>query len=176
MDLLVHLLLGIAVLSGGSDRLGVQDDPWIRITIELEIDGTGHTTFHVDDPTLLPDTLRTIGEAEQGVEEIEGGALALHFAGRPLDRMLPELLAHLPADRSGVSVLVRVPPDLQGGDLWEFQAQLSSARIRRVRITREDPRRSELRRQTAVRTGDGVSRPGTDSSIQYALPPLSEVP
>lgn len=124
-------------------------DPWLRITIRLGEGGTGTPTFLFDDPDRAPDTLATLARAESEalgddaadrspVETIEGGTLAVRFGARPLDR-IPELLTHLPDDRTGVSVLVRIPPGMTGGDIWEFQAQLSAARIRQVRFETDDP-------------------------------------
>ncbi|TVP59386.1 MAG: hypothetical protein EA351_01585 [Gemmatimonadales bacterium] len=124
-------------------------DPWLRITIHLGEDGSGAPTFVFPDPDRAPDTLRALArseaEATDGdeatsppVETLAGGALSIRFGPRPLDR-IQELIGHLPPDRSGVSVLVRIPAGMMGADIWEFQAQLSAARIRQVRFETENP-------------------------------------
>ncbi len=124
-------------------------DPWLRITIHLGEDGSGAPTFVFSEPDRAPDTLRTLARAEAEatdgdaaasppVETLDGGALSIRFGPRPLDR-IQELIGHLPPDRSEVSVLVRIPAGMMGADIWEFQAQLSAARIRQVRFETEDP-------------------------------------
>ncbi len=114
------------------------DDPWLRIIIELEAEGAGAPVFHFHDMDRAPDTLRTLAAEEGGVEEGVEGVLTLAFAARPLDDILP-LLRLLPQDRTEVRVVIRIPPNLRGADLWDFQARLSAERLRRVRIEFGDP-------------------------------------
>lgn len=127
-------------LAGGANvhaqGTGDGSDPWLEATIEIEPDGRGSAVLRFLEPVQLPSSLLDLAEKEEDSrrEVLDGGTeVILHFAPRELEEVA-RLFSDLSSDRSGITVLIRVPEELLGGDIWRFQADLSRERLRRVRI------------------------------------------
>lgn len=135
--LLLLLLAALALpAAAGAQGAGDGSEPWLEATIEIQREGQGLAIFHFHEPAQLPSSLIELVDREEASSRervADSDAVILRFAPRELEEVA-RLFTDLPSDRTGVSVVIRVPEALVGGDLWRFQAELTRERLRRIRI------------------------------------------
>jgi hypothetical protein len=136
---LLLLFLSLGLPAPVQARQEVPDPP-VSAEVRLGPGGVAILDITAREGELVPSGLRARAAEEgegSGVQEFGNGGVHLHFRARPMDDVIP-LLREMRERVDALPVLIRIPGDGSAGDVWVFQARLSQAGIRQVRIV-SDP-------------------------------------
>jgi len=130
------LLLVAVALPPALAAQDVEAPPPLRAQVQVTAEGEASFVLSYRDPAGVPLELEVLAREEGGdaaVVSHEEGGLELRFSDRPMAEIVPVLKVAREAD-GPFPVVVRIPDELRSGDVWEFQALLSQAGLRQVRI------------------------------------------
>ena len=133
------MTLAVAVAFVLPPSLAAQDaepPPPLRADVQVTSAGEAGFVLTYRDLAGVPPELEALAREEAGDEAVvphEEGGVELRFPDRPMAEIVPVLRVAREAD-GPFPVVVRIPEELRSGDVWEFQALLSQAGLRQVRI------------------------------------------
>ncbi|GEM_PF-4266144 len=136
MSLFVLSLAGAFTLAPALAAQDAEPPPPLRADVQVTSEGEASFVLAYRNPAGVPPELEARAREEGGdeaVAEDEEGGVRLHFPERPMVEIVPVLRVAREAD-GPFPVVVRIPDELRSGDVWEFQALLSQAGLRQVRI------------------------------------------
>jgi hypothetical protein len=149
------LLLASAAGASPAEVMGRQDaPPPASARVLVSGDATAVLILHYRDPDMVPGSLRSQAVEEGGEEalvRVDDGGVELHFTKRPMDDVVP-ILRTARVELDGLPVVIRILEELRSGDLWEFQARLSQAGLREIRIISDPPQPAETMARVDARS------------------------
>lgn len=133
------MMLAVAVVFALPPALAAQDaesPPPLRADVQVTSEGEASFVLSYREDMGVPPELEARAREEAGDEAVvrlDEGGVELRFPDRPMVEIVPVLRVAREAD-GPFPVVVRIPDELRSGDVWEFQALLSQAGLRQVRI------------------------------------------